>query len=87
VAALEDAILAYQVTEVLARADEPMTQALVDELPNISDERALTKALEVCTRLRPAGGAETIEAFLNHDSFLVRYEAERALAAVKEGAG
>ena len=87
VAALEDAILAYQVTEVLARADEPMTQALVAELPNISDERALTKALEVCTRLRPAGGAETIEAFLNHDSFLVRYEAERALAAVKEGAG
>ena len=84
VAALEDPLLAYPVTELLAQAGEPMQRALVQELPKITDESALTKALEVCTRCKPAGGAEAIEAFLEHESFLVRYEAERALSAIKE---
>ena len=84
VAALEDSILAYQVTELLARSDADMQQGLVQALANISEERALTKALEVCTRCKPANCAVAIEPFLDHESFLVRYEAERALAAINE---
>lgn len=84
VAALEDSMLAYQVTELLIRASPDMHQGLVQELSSITNERALTKALEVCTRCKPAGGAEAIEPFLQHESFLVRYEAERALVAINE---
>ena len=85
VAALEDSVKAYQVSELLSRASPPMLQRLLAELESITDERALTKALEVCTRAEVAGGAEAMEPFLQHESFLVRYEAARALEAIKQG--
>ena len=83
VAALENPILAYPVTELFLKGDEEMHRGLVAELANITDERALTKALEVCARVAPADSAEALEPFLEHESFMVRYEAERALEAVK----
>ncbi len=84
VAGLENPILAYPVTELLIKADEAVHLALAAELGEIADERALTKALEVIARCKPPGCAGAVEPFMEHDSFLVRYEAERVLEAVRE---